>query len=93
MYGISILSLVSTASLRNSSVFLFLEEGKENMRLWVKGMARCWPRGSQASSGRWPVDSCPSQAAACQPVPWKRQLLNVPFGSAWTGLLGTAGGA
>lgn len=30
MYGISILSLVSTASLRNSSVFLFLEDGKEN---------------------------------------------------------------
>ena len=30
MYGISILSLVSTASLRNWSVFLFLEEGKEN---------------------------------------------------------------
>lgn len=41
MYGISILSLVSTASLRNWSVFLFLEEGEENMHLWVKGMPWC----------------------------------------------------
>lgn len=33
MYGISILSLVSTASLRNWSVFLFLDEGKEKVSL------------------------------------------------------------
>lgn len=38
MYGISILSLVSTASLRNWSVFFFLEEGKENSVSRVKGM-------------------------------------------------------
>ena len=42
MYGISILSLVSTASLRNWSVFLFLEEGKQcvsgSLGHWAAGM-------------------------------------------------------
>jgi hypothetical protein len=51
MYGISILSLVSTASRRNWSVFLFLEEEKENSVSLGTLHTQLWERGSLAPEG------------------------------------------
>lgn len=92
MYGISILSLVSTASLRNWSVFLFLEEGKENSvspgqrhGLTATPLTRLWVGGVPLAP-----DAGLSQTGGCVPGPSKQQgcSMCLSSGSAWIGLLG-----
>lgn len=96
MYGISILSLVSTASLRNWSVFFFLEEGKENSVSRVKGMVSVLHRllssreGGPTSSCCWPVTDAAvfqahpsSRAAPCSSL---SALLRLASWGSWWGL-------
>lgn len=74
MYGISILSLVSTASLRNWSVFLFLEEGKEKsvslgQRQGLGATLFTQPREEGLASSRcWPDYSCQSRRLPVTPI-------------------------
>lgn len=98
MYGISILSLVSTASLRNWSVFLFLEEGKENSVSLDQGQGGHHTVCSALEEDGPPAPLHQQAQVECQgaggSVPSEQQSCSTLFfASAWIGFLGTAGEA